>query len=84
MVRGLRTDTGEKAFVNVKRTLADGSKVQVYKQEMLFDTNDYRYAVGYYKSVGIHYIAEANRLAVNSKRAGEQLPLPFPHAAGPL
>lgn len=83
MVRSLRTKGGEKVFINVKRTTNDGSHEQVYKQETLFDVNDYRYAVQYYKGVGMHYIAEANRLAMNcrNRKLDEQMVIPFPTLA---
>jgi hypothetical protein len=79
-LRSMRDDNGDRVFINVKVKGSDGQTKNLYKQEMLFNVEDYRYAVGYYKNTGMKFIQEANRLARNCRRkCSVQIPIPFPN-----
>lgn len=83
MARSLRRDDGRHVFVHVVETLPTGEKQHVYKQQTLFNVDDYRFAVNFHKQMGIHHIARANELAKDCQRfLGKQLPLPFPSFNG--
>jgi hypothetical protein len=79
MARTITRKDGRHVFVNVVKTTADGEKTHIYKQQTLFNVNDYRYVVSYHKQMAVHHIAEANRFARDCETyTGTQIPMPFP------
>lgn len=79
MARTIRRDDGRLVFVHVVQTTPTGEKVPLYKQQALFNVDDYRYAVNYHKMMGIHHMVRANELARDCRTfTGKQVPMPFP------
>lgn len=79
MARTVRDETGFPVLASVVTRDESGQAVRIYKQETLFNLDDYRQVVQYHKDRGLHHIHMANTYATRSNnRFDDQLPLPFP------
>ena len=78
LVRGLKDETNWPVWASVEKTDENGNKVRVYKQETLFDVDDYRQAVSYHSGVSNHHRAMASGYARRCRnRFNRQIPLNF-------
>lgn len=82
LVRQMKDDSGWPLFFNIVIQDQKGHKQRVYAQEALFDLQQYRQAITYFKGVSVQAAATANELARRARRRlklkSRQLPLPFP------
>lgn len=77
-MRSMKDANGWPIFASVVVQESDGSKVRVYKNETLFDVEDYRQTVAYHQRIARHHIKMSNGYAKRcGEHTGNQLPLPF-------
>lgn len=77
-MKSLKDENSWPMFANVVTRDADGNEARVYKQETLFDLNDYRQTVRYHVEAGQHHIRMAIGYRAQAfKRYQVQIPLPF-------
>lgn len=76
MIKQVKDAEGWPVFASVKTQDADGTTVRVYKQESLFDPDDYFQVVNYHHGVAQHHLTMAHGYAVRANtRYGMQLPM---------
>ena len=79
LVKSIKDENGWPIFASVVAFEADGTEKRVYKQETLFDVEDYRQVVIFHQSRATHHMQMANGYAERSNnRFDDQLKLPFP------
>jgi len=84
MFRKMRAPGGHRVFASVETVNDAGDKVRVYKQELLFNPEDYRQVVNYHQQMALHHMAEANGYAARcAERFNTQMVLPFPEIPTP-
>lgn len=78
MVKQLKDASGEPVWASVETTNDDGKTVRVYKQETLFNVEDYRQVIGYHSDRSDYHRAMATGYATRcKKRFGKQIPTMF-------
>lgn len=77
-IRSMKDESGWPLFASIKQKSAEGVLRRVYKQELLFDVEDYRQVVTYHAERGRHHYEKARGYGRRGEeRYGVQLPLPF-------
>lgn len=78
LIKSLKDKEGWPVWASVETTNESGETVRVYKQETLFDIEDYRKVVNYHAGVAQHHVAMARGYARRcKKRFNKQIALPF-------
>jgi hypothetical protein len=76
--REAKDKNGERVFHSIENVNSDGDTVRVYKQEVLFNKEDYRQVIGYHVQRSDYHKGEAKRMQVAClKRCGVQIELGF-------
>lgn len=79
MVRKIKDESGWPVVASIELVQPDGGKLRVYMPEALFDMDEYRQVIGYWRDRAHYSIEMANGYTRRAQhRYGEQLPLPFP------
>lgn len=74
LIRTLKDDTDFPVWASVETTNEDGKNVRVYKQETLFDVDDYRQVVSYHSDRSSYHATVAKEYAKRCKvRFNKQL-----------
>jgi hypothetical protein len=78
MVKRMKDENGMPRFASIITKDADGNETRVYKQETLFDVNDFVQLVDYHGKQVVHHAKMASHYSDKHKEAtGKQVPLPF-------
>lgn len=81
-VRGIKDESGWPIIASIVTTDEDGEEVRVYKQEHLFNLEDYKQVATYHQERGRYHMKTANGYVERANaRFGKQLALPFPGAS---
>lgn len=84
MIKTLKTDDGDPVWASVETTDDEGKTVRVYKQETLFNVDDYRQVVSYHGDRANHHREMALGYARRcKKRFGKQIATMFGEADAP-
>jgi len=84
LIRTLKDDESWPLWANVETTGEDGKTERTYKQELMFDSNDYRQVVDYHNERSAHHSKMRDGYAARCKRRFDiQIPLPFGNPADP-
>lgn len=79
LVKSLKDENGWPIFASVKVLEISGDEKRVYKQESLFDVDDYNQVVAYHTQQAQHHMQMANGYTERANvRFGNQLNLPYP------
>lgn len=82
LIKTLKNDDGEPLYASIVQTDENGNEIRVYKQETLFDINDYMQAATYHGKMVIHHAKEASRYSKGyQQKTGKQFHLPFDESA---
>jgi hypothetical protein len=77
-IKQLKDSDGWDQWASVETQTAEGDTVRVYKQEALFDVEDYRQVVHYHNDRSDYHAKKAESYAARcQKRFNVQLTLPF-------
>jgi len=77
-IKQLHDDEGWSVWASVETQTEDGETIRRYKQEVLFDVEDYRQLVSYHSDRSAYHAKKAEGYATRCKqRFGTQLTLPF-------
>jgi hypothetical protein len=78
MARAQKDGRGWTQWASIKTKTPDGKEIRVYKQETLFDLEDYRQVIGYHATLAQHHRQVAQGYAARAReRFGKQLKFPF-------
>lgn len=78
LIKKVPNDAGHCAYASVKHTDAEGKEVTLYKQETLFNVDDYRYVVDYHGQRKLHHANEERYYARRChERFAVQIDIPF-------
>lgn len=73
-----KDENGQPKFASIERRDEFGDTERIYKQENLFNPNDYKQTVEYHAKLSKHHWREMQRYRGNCEhRHGVQLPLPW-------
>jgi hypothetical protein len=78
VMRDAKDENGEPIFASIERMTEEGEKERIYKQETLFNPDDYKQTVKYFGGLSRKAWKEMQRYRDNChKRYGIQIPLPW-------
>jgi len=78
MLRSLKTDDGLPLFASIVEADPTGKETRVYKQESLFNIEDYKQVVNYHGQQVVHHARMASHYAkAYQKQTSKQIHLPF-------
>ncbi|MBS4027214.1 MAG: hypothetical protein KGZ58_01145 [Ignavibacteriales bacterium] len=78
LLRSIKTEEGLPAFASIVEADPNGNEQRVYKQEALFDVNDYKQVVNYHSKQMVHHAKMARHYAKECQhQTSEQIHLPF-------